>query len=437
MHPSIPAPAAHILDFIGRTEAPKGYDTVYGNRHTRMKKKITAMTFDEVVALSKDYGKKYGSGAVGRYQFMNYTLDKVGTAQDIKGEMGLTGRELFNADLQDRMGLHLLRRRGYDRFVAGTLSHTSFGLSLAKEWASFPVLRKVKGQKRQVERGQSFYAGDGMNKALVTPEAVESLLEGTLALANRPAVASPAPRLPDPPYPPPPPTDLGADNVAGDSRPPGIFASLLNGVLGRADAAAPISTPLPAEITKGDPAVYRMQTELIARGYYDGEHDGIIGGPGSKTRSGIRAAQADNGLPITGEMDKAFLAALTSIPARAVDPARKNATVADLKAAGSTPIAAATGIGAIGRILLGGGLLGGVDASGALDAVKNTADQVTATAGSVQTVVGYAIGGLKWSIEHWYLILLGLGVWYAFKGVKYALEIRALYRQGTITRSAA
>lgn len=431
MHPSIPAAAAHLLDFIGRTEAPRGYDTVYGNRQTKMRKKITAMTFDDVVALSKDYGKKYGSGAVGRYQFMNYTLDKVGTVEDIKGEMGLTGRELFNPDLQDRMALHLLVRRGYDRFIAGRMTLTSFGLSLAKEWASFPVLRAVKGQKRQVTRGQSFYAGDGLNKSLVTPEAVETVLYAVLDLAGR--SAAPSPVL----------APIAAEPAPADATPQVPVASwnplsgIFNRLLGRADAVAPIGTPLPAEITRGDPAVYRMQTELIARGYYDGEHDGIIGGPGSKTRAGIRAAQADSRLPITGDMDPAFLAALPSIPARAIDPARRNATVADLKAAGSTPIAAATGIGAIGRILLGGGLLGGVDATGALDAVRETADQVTATAGSVQYVVNTAIGAVKWSIEHWYLILLALGVWYAFKGVKYALEIRALYRQGTITRAGA
>ncbi|WP_204327022.1 hypothetical protein, partial [Stenotrophomonas maltophilia] len=74
------------------------------------------------------------------------------------------------------MGFHLLERRGYSRFMAGRLSVTAFGLNLAKEWASFPVLRACNGQHRKVERGQSYYAGDGQNHALVTPEAIEALL---------------------------------------------------------------------------------------------------------------------------------------------------------------------------------------------------------------------------------------------------------------------
>ena len=41
------------------------------------------------------------------------------------------------------------------------------------EWASLPVLAPTKGAKRQLERGQSFYTGDGLNSAGVTAEQME------------------------------------------------------------------------------------------------------------------------------------------------------------------------------------------------------------------------------------------------------------------------
>ncbi len=44
------------------------------------------------------------------------------------------------------------------------------------EWASLPVLTATKGAHRQVVRGQSYYAGDGLNKSLVKPERVEDVL---------------------------------------------------------------------------------------------------------------------------------------------------------------------------------------------------------------------------------------------------------------------
>lgn len=60
--------------------------------------------------------------------------------------------------------------------MAGKISRTEFGKRLAQEWASFPVLAPVQGAHRKLKRGQSYYAGDGVNKALVTPGKVEAVL---------------------------------------------------------------------------------------------------------------------------------------------------------------------------------------------------------------------------------------------------------------------
>ncbi|MFK3776570.1 hypothetical protein [Agrobacterium sp. NPDC089420] len=58
-----------------------------------------------------------------------------------------------------------------------------FGLNLAREWASFPVLSATKGEHRDVARGQSYYAGDRLNKSLVKPEQVEQRLRHVRELA--------------------------------------------------------------------------------------------------------------------------------------------------------------------------------------------------------------------------------------------------------------
>lgn len=183
MDKTVPPAAAHLLDFIGSIEAPKGYDTIYGNNQDKLSKPLTKMTLGEVLAAGPGWAVRFGSSACGRYQFM---AGKNHTLQGLKDELGLSDSQIFDANLQDRLGYHLLRRRGYDKWINGQIPRDIFMLNLAKEWASFPVPYGCKGQKRNVTRGQSYYAGDGRNKALVSAERVEANLG--MAFAARDAV---------------------------------------------------------------------------------------------------------------------------------------------------------------------------------------------------------------------------------------------------------
>lgn len=97
----------------------------------------------------------------------------------------------FSPDLQDRMGYHLLKRRGYAAFIAGKITRSEFGKRLAQEWASLPVLVPMKGAKRLINRGQSYYAGDGVNKSLTKPEQLEDILDVALKAGNK--LPTPAP----------------------------------------------------------------------------------------------------------------------------------------------------------------------------------------------------------------------------------------------------
>ncbi|MCJ8143807.1 hypothetical protein MKI84_12860 [Ancylobacter sp. A5.8] len=193
MDKTVPAGAAVLLDFIRRTETGRAdasaYDTMFGHNERKLAKPLTTMTLAEVITAGPSWTKAHGSSAAGGYQFMRQTLI------DLKAELGLRDGQVLNAGLQDRLGYHLLKRRGYEKFMAGQLTVTAFGLNLAKEWASFPVLAATAGSTRQLQRGQSYYAGDGLNKALVPASDVEKVLATVKAAGNAVPVidaASPA-----------------------------------------------------------------------------------------------------------------------------------------------------------------------------------------------------------------------------------------------------
>ncbi len=100
MESSIPNSAVALLDLIGNTEAPKGYDTLFGNNQKNWPKKLTSMTVAEVIEAGPIWTKKFHSSAAGRYQFMNATL------KSLRNSEALTGKEnlilSFRIDLLTR-----------------------------------------------------------------------------------------------------------------------------------------------------------------------------------------------------------------------------------------------------------------------------------------------------------------------------------------------
>ena len=171
----VPAPAHEILKLIRVTETSRAdataYDTVYGHNEHKLTKPITAMTVDELQGHQSGFTDNFGSSASGAYQIMKATL------ADLKKSVPLSGKEVFSAQVQDELGFKLLLRRGYQPWFDGKTTTDTFMIGLSREWASFPVPRRMKGAHRTVERGQSYYAGDGVNKALVAPDKVWLICE--------------------------------------------------------------------------------------------------------------------------------------------------------------------------------------------------------------------------------------------------------------------
>lgn len=148
-----------ILSIVGEAESNNNYNAVFNGEH----KNLTKMTLNDVMSLQDTLRETQGHDPVGKYQIKKTTLG------EISKELGLTGEEIFDETLQDRLATQLLRRRGIKDFMSGSLSVDQFQENLSKEWAALP---------RDVS-GLSYYDGDGINKATVDHGSLMDVLVGS------------------------------------------------------------------------------------------------------------------------------------------------------------------------------------------------------------------------------------------------------------------
>lgn len=187
----------NLLDAIGSKEAPKGYGQIYGGaKGVPRGTDVSTMKLRDVRLLQETMlTKGSDSTACGRYQFIRKTLNATMT------ELALSGEEVWTPELQDRMAIHLLHKRGLKKYLAGTISRETFANNLAMEWASLPVVTAIEGAHRKLIPGQSYYAGDGLNKSHHQPAAILALvvaLRAPQAEASPPSSRAPSPE-PEPP----------------------------------------------------------------------------------------------------------------------------------------------------------------------------------------------------------------------------------------------
>lgn len=169
----IPNSARNILSFISSKEAPRGAVDYFRGVKIPPPKPLTQMTINEVLAWqTRAVNAGSFSAAAGKFQIITPTL------RSLVAEMKLSGNEMFDEAMQDRMGFQLLKRRGWDSYASGRISELQFANNLAKEWAILPVVSGA-------NRGRSFYAKDGVNKAGVTPETVLSVITGKTVVPTR------------------------------------------------------------------------------------------------------------------------------------------------------------------------------------------------------------------------------------------------------------
>jgi len=117
-----------------------GYDVPYGyGKYGKPDRPLTEMTVAEVrdfqrkqiaATRGKVPGTKQGTGAVGKYQVV------FGTLKDMQKQLGFKDTDKFSVELQDRIGLALLNKRGYQDYKDGKITKQEFQKNLAREWAS-------------------------------------------------------------------------------------------------------------------------------------------------------------------------------------------------------------------------------------------------------------------------------------------------------------
>lgn len=148
-----------LLSLIARAESTGNYNAHFGNPASTSPA-FTDMTIEEVQEWQRNFiAQGYASSAVGRYQIIDTTLS------ELVAELQLSPQQKFDEATQDKLAVALLERRGSVNLVNQKLSPEEFAANLAMEWAALP---RVIGDNAEA----SYYAGDGLNAALVKKEEV-------------------------------------------------------------------------------------------------------------------------------------------------------------------------------------------------------------------------------------------------------------------------
>lgn len=114
--------------------------------------------------------------AVGAYQIIPLTMASA------VNSMGLTGDEVFNQELQDRIAIEYLagsKRSKLQAWLRGeqNVTRAEAHEELAKEWASIPIGKAVTRKGQTMERGESYYKPEDNVANAHTAEEVEALLD--------------------------------------------------------------------------------------------------------------------------------------------------------------------------------------------------------------------------------------------------------------------
>lgn len=190
-----------LLPLLAKGESKDPNQLVYPKKEFRgiapSKANLTDMTIKEVFEKQSQMAAsgQYPSTAVGKYQIIK------GTLQEAVKSMKLDLNQKFDEPLQDRIYReHLISkaRPEVEAFISGKSNNLELAqLELAKEFASFPVpvdmvVKNKEGKViRTLKKGQSYYAGDGINKAHITvEESAKGLLEERAARIGKPTQQS-------------------------------------------------------------------------------------------------------------------------------------------------------------------------------------------------------------------------------------------------------
>ena len=268
-----------LLDFIAECEGTAnqpggGYDTSLGyGIFTGGEQPLTSMTLDEIDSLQRRMLRhpknRFNSSALGRYQIVGKTL------RGLRQKLGLSGSQIFSADLQDRLGVVLIQGRGRNARALGL------------EWASLQNKPSAKILAKYDERGGPV--------TVITPD-------------DRPM-----------PY--------SAD----------ILVELLRRLLHK-DVPGPGNGYAVLKQGDRGPQVKALQQALHERQYEVGKIDGVFGTLTTAAVSAFQIDYNVSANAI-GQVDDTTWAALNDAPSRPLSKERRNTTADDLRRSGSVIVA--------------------------------------------------------------------------------------------------
>lgn len=138
-----------LLNLIGKVEGRGDYNILVGGKSLP---ELTEMTVAQVLEYQSGMrAQGHESTAVGKYQIIQ------GTLRGLLDRGVVSASDVFNSSTQDKLAVALMQGRGLDKYKDGKIPADVFADNLAKEWASLPT-----------QSGQSYYAGTGSNKSLVS-----------------------------------------------------------------------------------------------------------------------------------------------------------------------------------------------------------------------------------------------------------------------------
>ena len=155
----------------------KGYIEGQGKSpYAKLSKPLSQYTIGDVRSFQSRSRDNVGQlWATGRYQIIPDTL------KGLISKAGLSESDPYNEVNQDKLAMQLLMNRSNIRkYLKGEVPDTqqnveAAALSMAQIWSSIGVPYAMQGNKRRVEKNESYYSGGG-DKATVKTEDVQKAL---------------------------------------------------------------------------------------------------------------------------------------------------------------------------------------------------------------------------------------------------------------------
>lgn len=155
LEPQADAVFANISTAEGTKQTEDPYSTTlgYGAFIEGGERDLTKLTMSEVDALQSEIlnnpKNNTGGSPVGKYQVVQRTL------RDAKKALGIKDTDLFTREVQDKIGMWLLNRRGYEDWKAGNISDAQFKKNMQNEWHALKVrpefMDKILASKNDIQ----------------------------------------------------------------------------------------------------------------------------------------------------------------------------------------------------------------------------------------------------------------------------------------------